>query len=130
MVGKIFGCRWKFAIALSLLFCILILLYFFNPVEYQLAPKCIVKMITGLSCPGCGMQRFLHALMHGHIYEAFSYNWFFVYAIPYTLLLVAARINLLSRLPRLEHALHSSIAVYFYLISYFVWFIVRNIFNI
>jgi hypothetical protein len=33
-------------------------------------PKCPFKMITGFSCPGCGIQRALYAIMHGNIKEA------------------------------------------------------------
>ena len=49
---------------------VLTLLYLFNPVETEYAPKCIFHAVTGLSCPGCGMQRFLHAFMHGNFLEA------------------------------------------------------------
>ena len=54
---------------------VLLLLFLFNPTEVILVPKCSFHELTGLNCPGCGMQRFLHALMHGHFSEAIHYNY-------------------------------------------------------
>ena len=62
---------------------VLVLLYFFNPVETSLAPKCAFKALTGWSCSGCGMQRFLHAFMHGRFLEAIHYNYMLVVFLPY-----------------------------------------------
>lgn len=39
-------------------------------------PQCVVKRLTGLSCPGCGSQRFVHAMLKGEFAEAVSYNYF------------------------------------------------------
>ena len=33
-------------------------------------PKCLLKLITGLDCPSCGMQRSLHALINGDVVAA------------------------------------------------------------
>lgn len=35
---------------------------------------CVTYRMTGLYCPGCGDTRALHALLHGHILQAFDYN--------------------------------------------------------
>lgn len=37
-------------------------------------PACPVRTVTGLKCPGCGALRATHAMAHGHIAEACSYN--------------------------------------------------------
>lgn len=37
-------------------------------------PGCVFREFTGLECPGCGMTRGTHALLHGRVVEAFSYN--------------------------------------------------------
>ncbi|RKV71031.1 MAG: DUF2752 domain-containing protein [Alloprevotella sp.] len=34
------------------------------------------RSATGYSCPGCGAQRAIHSLLHGHFAEAISYNYF------------------------------------------------------
>ena len=36
-------------------------------VAVDLAVLCFFKYVTGLPCPGCGLQRAMHQLMHGHI---------------------------------------------------------------
>lgn len=81
------GTRRKY---LSLLAAALIVaagtvLYFVDPVGTAWAPKCMFRTITGWQCPGCGISRATHALLHGHFAEALAYNYFFVVSIPYFL---------------------------------------------
>ncbi len=45
-------------------------------------PRCPVKTLTGLDCPGCGSTRALHAMLHGHPKEALGYNAGLVVGIP------------------------------------------------
>lgn len=47
------------------------------------------KLITTLSCPACGIQRFLHALTNGDVLKACHYNYYLIYALPYTLIIIA-----------------------------------------
>jgi Protein of unknown function (DUF2752) len=37
-------------------------------------PQCPLHAMTGLNCPGCGMTRGLHALLHGDILSALQFN--------------------------------------------------------
>ncbi|MEY3895995.1 MAG: hypothetical protein RLZZ214_1515 [Verrucomicrobiota bacterium] len=37
-------------------------------------PGCLFHNFTGLSCPGCGMTRAVHATLHGRFGEAFRFN--------------------------------------------------------
>lgn len=39
-------------------------------------PRCVFRTLTGWECPGCGSQRFLHALLDGHPLQAVRYNYF------------------------------------------------------
>lgn len=57
--------------------------YRYNPENYAWFPKCPFKALTGLDCPGCGSQRAVHALLHGHVDEAFRQNALIPIAIPY-----------------------------------------------
>lgn len=77
-----FVCRHiKLLAALALITCA-VLLYCVNPVGHTFAPKCAFKLITGYDCPGCGAQRAIHALLHGRLSKALSYNYFMAYSVP------------------------------------------------
>lgn len=39
-------------------------------------PTCIMRIMTGLPCPGCGMTRSWVHLAHGDVLTAFEYNFF------------------------------------------------------
>lgn len=72
---------WPFALvgvvgALALLFA-------FDPAQHAFFPKCVFYWTTGLFCPGCGSQRALHALLHGHLGAALGQNALVVLALPY-----------------------------------------------
>jgi hypothetical protein len=47
---------------------------YFNPTTAGFFPVCPLYAMTGLACPGCGMTRGLHALLHGDIAAALGYN--------------------------------------------------------
>lgn len=60
----------------------LAVLYFrLNPAHYPF-PRCPVHWLTGLHCPGCGTQRALHALLHGHVVQAIGFNLLAALAAP------------------------------------------------
>ncbi len=46
-------------------------------------PTCIVKLTTGLDCPGCGGTRAFYYLLHGNIAEAARYHAIAVFAAPF-----------------------------------------------
>lgn len=60
----------------------ILLLYFFVEPRDGHLPKCLFHQLTGLYCPGCGGQRSIHALLHGHVLTAISYNLLFVLLLP------------------------------------------------
>ena len=70
---------------------------YFNPVTAGFFPACPLYTTTGIYCPGCGMTRGFHALLHGDILSAFHFNAllpFFGFIFGYVLLsvfLVAVR---------------------------------------
>lgn len=59
-----------------------LLLYFFVEPKNGILPKCFFHELTGLYCPGCGVQRSFHALLNGHILTAIDYNLLFILFLP------------------------------------------------
>ncbi len=57
--------------------------WFFDPLQTAWMPRCPFRLLTGWSCPACGNQRALHALLHGHIAEAWHFNRFLILSLPY-----------------------------------------------
>lgn len=61
----------------TILLCGLLIVYllptdflFNNPESY-----CLHKNLFHFDCPGCGMTRALHSLLHGHFKQAMNYNF-------------------------------------------------------
>lgn len=50
------------------------LLWYFDPAKAGFFPVCPLFSLTGLACPGCGMTRGLHALLHGDVAAAMGFN--------------------------------------------------------
>ena len=76
-------------LAVVLVACALAFYYFINPSLALWFPRCPIKFLTGFSCPGCGGQRATHALLHGNVGEALSYNYFYIIAIPFVIACVS-----------------------------------------
>jgi hypothetical protein len=56
--------------------------FFFNPSQYGFYPRCWLHSMTGLECPGCGSQRAVYHLFHGHLAMAFRHNALLVAGLP------------------------------------------------
>ena len=97
----------------------------FDPNEVYF-PKCPVKLLTGLDCPGCGSQRALHALLNGDLAAAVSFNALLVAAIPLLALLTVAEMAPV-RLQRLRYFLNSRRFILGVLAVIVVWTVARNI---
>ena len=68
----------------------ILLLYFFVEPKNGNLPKCIFHELTGLYCPGCGVQRSFHALLNGHILTAIDYNLMFILFLPLIIYFILA----------------------------------------
>ena len=60
-------------------------LFVFEPGRTGFFPVCPFRLLTGLTCPGCGTTRALHQLMHGHLSAAFMLNPLLLVALPFLL---------------------------------------------
>ncbi|MCM1318813.1 MAG: DUF2752 domain-containing protein [Muribaculaceae bacterium] len=109
----------------------LIILWKYDPTKIAWAPQCPVHLLTGFQCPGCGISRATHALLHGRLYEALSYNWFFIISIPYFLSVCAVcYIPSLKCHTQLSRFITGPIPAWTYVTLFCIWFVVRNILGI
>ena len=107
------------------------ILYMFNPIEYKWMPHCLVKQLTGLSCPGCGLMRAIYSALHGRFAEAFSYNYWLLLTVPYVIALIAQRLMPAGRLKsRVGRVLEHRYMLGFYIITFLAWFVIRNIYDL
>jgi hypothetical protein len=58
-------------------------LYVFEPGKSGFFPPCMFRLLTGLTCPGCGTTRALHEIVHGHFAAAFALNPLLLIALPF-----------------------------------------------
>ena len=64
-------------------------IFLFNPAHHTFYPRCLLKALTGLNCPGCGGLRATHQLLHGHVREAVKLNALFVLSLPIVTFFIA-----------------------------------------
>ena len=104
-----------------------VFLWFFNPSTAGFFPACPLLATTGFACPGCGMTRGFHALLHGDIVAALGFNallpvYVFVFAYLFAaLFLLAVRGRLL------DFRIFHPTAIYGFLIVSLVFAVVRNL---
>ena len=105
--------------------------YYVNPSSQGHPIQCPWHVLTGTQCPACGSQRALNALVHGHFYQALSYNYFFILSIPYALVSVLVSwYNVGHRLDGLKRIAFHPITLKAYVFIFFAWWIIRNILGI
>ena len=92
-------------------------------------PRCAFKTLTGLSCPGCGSQRALHALLNGDVREAVRLNALFIIEIPLIGLLLVSQLCE-NRAPKLRRILGARPFILLILATIIIWTVVRNILGI
>lgn len=107
----------------------LTLLYEYDPRETEWMPQCFFYKMTGLKCPGCGLQRAIHEILHGDLSAAWHYNHYLFIALPY--------ISIVFIQPYLKHPLiFSKVALFFtnqyvaicFIIYTSLWWIMRNLY--
>lgn len=119
----------KWCVVFGVLLLLIIVYRYFNPLDSVLFPKCPVKLVTGLDCPGCGSQRAIHSLLNFNIKEAFKANALLVLFIPYLMTgFVFDMVNSSSeRFLTWRKILFGKKAIYIILIVIVLFTIIRNI---
>jgi hypothetical protein len=115
-------------VAATLLVVAAIILYSrFDPALTAWMPGCPLKAVTGLDCPACGLQRALHAMLHGDFARAWSFNPFLFAGLTYLLMSLWGNCSFLPGSGGVCRAVHSPIMAYGYIALFFIWWIIRNL---
>ena len=106
--------------------CVIGLLYYFlfDPARVSFFPPCLFHQLTGLDCPGCGAQRALHQLLHGHLIAALRLNAMFVLSLP---LLAWFSPRFISQLLKRQPLPFNTRWLWVYLEAWVVFAIMRNL---
>ena len=100
---------------------------YFNPTNAGFFPVCPLFALTGLACPGCGLTRGFHALLHGDVWTALDYNAL----LPFFALLIGfafvSLIYLAWRGRRMPISLLHPKALWVFLIMLLVFGVARNL---
>ena len=108
-----------------------IIYYYVVPEETIWIPKCPWWLITGTYCPSCGIQRFLHTFLTGHVFDALCINPFLLVSIPYAVLAVLGKwYNINGIFCKLNKMLYCRTTLIAYIVLFFGWWGVRIIFEI
>lgn len=123
--------RWRpgYAVAIGAGIAVAVVYFLFDPLESPYMPQCLFKRLTGLSCPGCGSQRVLHALLHGDLAAAFRANALLVVSIPAIAWLAWLETRRLRR-PELYMRVYSVATIVTVGVILLLWWVLRNIFGI
>lgn len=99
---------------------------FVNPIESRWAPQCSFYAITDYECPGCGLQRAIHSVLHGDFASAWSFNPFLFFIAPVGFCYLGVELSG-RRLQRLRRVMFSSYALCALIAVTIAWWIVRNL---
>lgn len=99
-----------------------------DPQKFAYSYRCPIHLITGYDCPGCGLQRAAHSILHGRLREAMGYNALVVLVILYGLLVLADNLceenDYLQRLKSIM--LHKNTVAVVFVVTV-VYTVIRNI---
>lgn len=100
--------------------------YYTHDPSAGFGPKCTFRLLTGYDCPGCGSQRAFHALLHGHVAQAWSFNPLVFFAVPAAVYFTVIELGR-RRWPRLYAAsMHPAIIIVIF-VSIVAFWIGRNL---
>lgn len=111
----------------AILLAVVAVYYVIDPEKSLFMPKCQFYLLTGYKCPLCGMQRFLHHLLHGEVLEAVRYNYFLALCLPYAALCALAYKVRIVRSALPFCSLKISKAKWFALALCCLWWVLRNV---
>lgn len=101
--------------------------YLIDPSKSSFFLKCPLKAVSGYDCPGCGVQRAFHELLHFRFFEAFKYNQLFVLSIPILVIVLLMKSFGSERIKTLiSNFFKSKFLIFSVLIIVLVFLLLRN----
>ncbi len=107
-----------------------IIYYVIDPMTCEWMPQCIFYRLTGFKCPGCGLQRAIHAVLHGNLSDAVIHNLFLPVSLPYLFAVCWSSIAVLPLSSTVKRIAFNRNAVRIYILMFFSWWIIRNLLGI
>lgn len=112
-------------VVLLAIFCIAI---FINSDLIEIIPRCKIREVLGILCPGCGGTTCVSNILSGNFLEAAKANIIIFIAIIYFMILnIVFIINTFNKKKILKFVYLKEQYVYVWLVMYLVFEIVRNI---
>ncbi len=121
--------RKKALIAGLLVIPLIIIFRKFDPESTVFFPKCVFKLLTGLDCPGCGLQRMVYYMLNLEFGNAIRANALLFFAIPYILpglVIGLFKYNNNIILNNIYNKLYGIKALLVTVVIVIFWFIYRN----
>ncbi|WP_433391548.1 DUF2752 domain-containing protein [Micromonospora sp. KLBMP9576] len=91
------------------------------------APTCLLKLTTGLDCPGCGGTRALWYVLHADLPAAARHHFLFVFVLPFLAYLFVAWAGRQAFGWRLPELRISSRAIGVFLAAWLAFSVLRNL---
>lgn len=119
---------YKKQIAIFVFLVALVCIYYLiDPSKSSMFLTCPLKAVSGYDCPGCGVQRAFHELLHFRFLEAFKYNPLFVLSIPVLVIVLLMKSFGSERLQTIiNNFFKSRFLIFSLLIIVLVFLLLRN----
>ena len=119
----------KYIIITIIALAVVVMYYRYDPSSDGFFPKCLWLSLTGYRCPGCGTQRALHAMFHGHIIDALRFNPLAVIA-PVLISVVYLADRYREHCPNLYRFTMHPLFIIALLVMVLAWWVLRNVFDL
>ncbi len=116
-----------FLIAIGCIILLLVIYSIIDPTSSDFAPKCIFHFLTGFDCPACGIQRFIHTLIHSDFTHAIRYNYFLLISLPYFFAVTITTFGKSQTAVKASYYVQHPIVVKIFVVLTVIWWIARNI---
>jgi len=102
--------------------------YRYDPESSILFPKCPVRLLLGIPCPGCGSQRAIHSLLNLNFAKALEYNAFLTLVLPLIAIMATASL-FREKCPSFYKITHHKYVAISFAILILLWWLLRIIFH-